>query len=387
MLRSLFGWVKERSGRPTSDETASVDMRLEETRARSVAPALAQAIETRPEARFETRNVIGAGGMGTVVRVLDRNLGREVAMKIIAPERALDPGEGEAFVFEARVTAQLEHPNVIPVHDLGVDEEGRAYFVMRMVDGTTLQQRVQRPGDERPLEERLHELLLILLKVCDAVSFAHSRGVIHLDLKPQNIMTGPFGEVYVLDWGVARWKAAAAPPPEPRAEGEQECVGTPAYMAPEQARGEAAALDERTDVFGLGAVLYYVLVGRAPFNADSADASLALARACRFQDPQEVAGGVLPTALCEIARRALSSDPARRYASVAEMRQALERSLRGGLGAVVRTFAPGAVIVAEGEPGDAAFIITAAAAPTRRSAAFGTSFARWGRGRCSGRSP
>jgi serine/threonine-protein kinase len=384
MLTGLFDWVRERSERtPGADEptaatqagappadmlrregtdsqgpppTTSGDVAFETTGAHAPAAAVA-ALRSNVDERFIERGVLGRGGMGVVLRVFDHNLDREVAMKVIAPARAAMPGEAEAFVVEARVTGQLDHPNVIPVHELGVDPKGRAYFIMRVVDGLTLTQRLLTPEPERPLEERLQEHLLILLKVCDGISFAHARGLVHCDLKPQNVMTGAFGEVYVLDWGIAR--AKGAPPPAADPDGSLPVIGTPAYMAPEQAHADYAAISERTDVFGLGAILYAILTGgESPYAAPSSEKSLARARFFDLQDPQEIAGGVLPPPIVEIAMKALARDPKDRYASAAELKQAIERFLRGGLAAKVRTFAPGAAIVVEGELGDSAYFIT-----------------------------
>lgn len=318
--------------------------------ARAPAPVLF----ARFEHRFVQRGVLGRGGMGTVLRVLDENLSREVAMKVVSPGR-LDPSSASAaFVVEARATARLEHPNVIPVHELGTDSSGRVYFVMRLVEGQTLQDRIAARDAGRPSEEHLQEHIIMLLKVVDAISFAHSKGILHCDLKPQNVMTGEFGEVYLVDWGLAQKKGTA---PLVGADGKPSWFGTPAYISPEQVLG--GAIDERTDVFGLGAILYAILTGGVPpYAAETRDEVLQLAREGPLTDPQQLAGGTLPPPLVAIALRALARDPAERYASAADLRAALERYLRGGLGARVVKYAAGARIVSEGEAGDAAFLIT-----------------------------
>ncbi|MEZ0229851.1 MAG: cyclic nucleotide-binding domain-containing protein [Planctomycetota bacterium] len=311
-------------------------------------------IRSRLEDRFSERGVLGRGGMGFVLRVFDANLERVVAMKIATPERLESHGAGE-FVREARGTAKLEHPNVIPVHELGAYPDGRPYFVMRKIEGLSLSERIEREEPDRSPDERLQEFILILLKVCDAISYAHSRGLIHCDLKPQNIMTGSFGEVYVVDWGIARPKDA---PPQRGPDGRIKWSGTPAYLAPELLRAGATGPDERTDVFGLGGILYAILTGgQAPFEGETAAESLERALVYRLDHPQTLAATALPAPLCAIALRALARDPQARYASATEMRAALESYLRGGPAAVVRHFPAGAKVFLEGERGDAAYFI------------------------------
>ena len=309
-------------------------------------------VHTRVEERFTERGVLGRGGMGVVLRVLDQNLQREVAMKVGLSDTS---HRAEAFVREARVTAQLEHPNVVPVHELGAYPDGRVYFVMRRVEGMTLQDRLLAPDLEQGVEERLQELLLIMLKVCDAISYAHSKGLLHCDLKPQNIMTGSFGEVYVVDWGIARGKGV----PRATAPGRVQLSGTPAYMAPEQLQPGNTGPDELSDVFGLGCILYAILTGgAAPYGGDTVEECIDRARVHQIPDPQALAGGTLPPALCAIALRALARRPEDRYASASELREAIERYLRGGPSAKVRSYPRGTQIVVEGEKGDAAYFLT-----------------------------
>ncbi|MBT3222502.1 MAG: serine/threonine protein kinase, partial [Proteobacteria bacterium] len=215
--------------------------------------------------RYRDLGVIGAGGMGQVKRVLDANLNRTVAMKVIRQRMAENPNVVMRFVEEAQVTSQLQHPGIVAVHELGRLEDGRHYFTMREVRGRTLSEVIfnvhQRRGDGwtfRRLIDAFH-------KVCEAVAFAHSRDVIHRDLKPDNVMLGEYGDVQVMDWGLAKVK------------GSQECdalvvtarsqdsskdtrfgmvAGTPTYMAPEQAIGDHPHVDARSDVYALGSMLY-----------------------------------------------------------------------------------------------------------------------------------
>ncbi|MEO8586374.1 MAG: serine/threonine-protein kinase [Acidobacteriota bacterium] len=233
---------------------------------------------------------VGAGGMGAVFDVLDERLSRHVALKIV--DVPLD-GEApaEALLKEARVLAGLEHPGLVPVHDAGRLADGRAFYAMKLVRGARLDEHLSRV----PL---LPERLRLFLRVCEPVAFAHAHGILHGDIKPSNVMVGPFGEVLVLDWGLAR----ALPPPGMKAtRPEGEGTGTPGFMAPEQASG--GAVDERADVFGLGALL---------------DASLRVAPS----SPR-------PRALAAIVARATAADVNARYPGVTQLAADVSRHLDG----------------------------------------------------------
>src|SRR6266496_1479031 len=216
-------------------------------------------IPSGPE-RYEHIGEIGRGGMATVHTVRDRALLRLPAMKVLSPRLAQQSGEVDRFLREARITAQLDHPNIVPVHDVGIDAQGNLFFTMKRVEGRTLHDWIVEVGQPSSHAEAFREMLETFLRVCDAVAFAHSRGVIHCDLKPENIMVGPFGQVYVMDWGVAR-VLAERPPAWAHHLGTP--TGTPSFMSPEQASG--GPLDERSDVFALGGLLYAILAGRAPY--------------------------------------------------------------------------------------------------------------------------
>jgi serine/threonine-protein kinase len=210
----------------------------------------------------------------------------------------------------------------------------------------------------------------VFLRVCDAVAFAHSRGVIHRDLKPANIMVGSHGQVYVMDWGVAMLREAPRPSDGaklPRVQGSGDTLpeafgsttGTPVYMAPEQARGAVSEIDERTDVYGLGGILYQLLTQRAPHEASTVEEALQLARHGEIPAPADViADATLPPFLCRIATKALASQRQNRYASVDELKRDVEAFLRGGGWFAQHRFAAGTPIVTEGDDADAAYIIT-----------------------------
>jgi serine/threonine-protein kinase len=228
---------------------------------------------------------VGKGGMGEVFRGRDPALDRNLAVKVLRPELRGSPDAERRFQQEARVTGALQHPNIVPVHNLGRLPDGRLYFTMKLVRGRTLADMLGEGTDV----VRLPELLGVFEKVCQAVAFAHSKGVIHRDLKPANVMVGAFGEVQVMDWGLAKiLQHDAGPAPETEASREDGdtvrrlrptgsttddrktgIVGTPAYMPPEQARGHTDNVDERADVFGLGAILCEVLTGRPPYSGEN----------------------------------------------------------------------------------------------------------------------
>src|SRR4051812_34147808 len=240
--------------------------------------------------RYETAGrQLGLGGMGKVDEVVDRSLGRSVAMKLmLKPESLRDQ---ERFIREAQITGQLEHPSIVPVHELNVDRCGRIFYTMKLLRGLTLAQllkNLEAGKDETLGRYDLSALLIIFQKLCDAVAFAHSQepAVIHRDLKPENIMVGEYGEVQVMDWGLAKILGAPSLPafeekrrPEmavfPGYDGttpdlaltlEGEIMGTPAYMPPEQARGDIKGQDQRTDIYALGAILYAILFLKPPLE-------------------------------------------------------------------------------------------------------------------------
>ena len=327
-------------------------------------PAPAQVAHEQPEAellrRFEDEGEIGKGGMSSVRRVYDGNLMRRVAMKVLDPDLAREPRIVQAFLEEAQITAQLDHPNLIPIHDLGVDPDGTHYFTMRLVRGHTLAEWIE-SREDLGSPESLQEGLGILLKVCDALSFAHSRSVLHCDLKPANIMVGAYGEVYLMDWGLAQLRGAGVEVQRgegtPRLAREGKASGTPGYMAPEQARGAWSECDARTDVFSLGAVLYHLVTGRAPFSGESVEAALRHARNNEFDPPQLASAHLVPPELSRIVEKALRAAKEERYQSAVELKKDLERFLRGGLHFPSKSFPAGTQILVEGEIGDTAYQI------------------------------
>jgi serine/threonine-protein kinase len=323
----------------------------------SPAEVRSEGIPTPPHLRVYAE--LARGAMGRIHPATDRNLLRHVALKRLSRDLAQESFYRDGFIAEAQITGQLEHPNIVPVHELAVSDQGVPYFTMKLVQGVALHDWMRDPRFPIGSTDRLEKGLEIFVKVCDAVAYAHHRGVIHRDLKPDNVMVAGFGQVYVMDWGLARLsksRPASGGSAQMEAPGP---VGTPGYMAPEQARGDPAEMDERTDVFGLGAILYEIVTGRTPYGeyVDTPDA-IRLARAGAVMPIDEVAAGMgLSSRLRAIVARATAPKPADRYAQVVELQQDVVSFLRGGLHLPRKLFQPGEVIIREGDVGDAAYMI------------------------------
>lgn len=287
------------------------------------------------DSRYLIRRTIGEGGMGTVYLADDTALDRPVAMKVIRDGR-LGPDAVDRMLREARVIARLEHPGIVPVHDVGRLPDGRVFYVMKWVKGRRLDEYFDASAT-------IAQRLRVFERVCETVAFAHAHGVIHRDLKPQNIMVGEFGEVLVLDWGVAKLKSAIAEDPQatvalpapsprlvsgfappvsssPRHTQHGTILGTPAYMAPEQARGEIDRVDERSDVFALGGVLFFLLTGRPPREQGSDTTAARSARALNRNVSRR---------LNAVSAKAMAPLPDDRYASAAQLAQDVSRFLNG----------------------------------------------------------
>jgi serine/threonine protein kinase len=275
--------------------------------------------------KYELVEKIGQGGMACVYLAKDKDLDRLVALKVLANPPSDSQAESR-MVNEARVIAHLEHPGIVPVHDAGMVPDGRLYYAMKLVRGKRLDEYVG-------LSTTLSDLLRIFDKICQAVAFAHAQGVIHRDLKPQNIMVGSFGEVLVMDWGVAKVRGGQpmkgllplALTPWAAAPGTAHgtVVGTPGYMAPEQERGDVEQIDERTDVYALGAMLSFLLTGQSPVPdarvdlvAGQAPGGLQLPRRGKRS---------LPRALAAICRKAMVAQQDERYPSVQALADDLVR--------------------------------------------------------------
>ncbi len=300
--------------------------------------------------RYVLTRLLGAGGMGEVFSAHDQRLRREVAYKVQRADRC-GPAAEARFVEEAQVAAQLQHPNIVPVHDLGLDADGRLYFTMKRVEGRSLAEVLrERSGEvaagQASPREVLSGVLEVFRKVCDAVGYAHDRGVVHRDLKPANVMIGAFGEVLVMDWGLARLTRGGLEDSEAPVESDRmeeggtetrvgAALGTPAYMAPEQTGLIDGEVGPWTDVYALGALLYELLTFTPPFvSGGSGDLLERVARG-ELQPPSSRArastgdgpGPLVPADLEAVVLRAMARDPADRPADA----QALSDEVRAWL--------------------------------------------------------
>lgn len=350
--------------------------------------AVSRIRENDRSGRYVMGDVLAEGGMGSVIDARDKNLGRRVAMKVLPTARQADKDRILRFIEEARVTSQLEHPSVVPVHELATDSSGNVFYTMKLLSGRTLGDILKgiREGDEETAAAYpLSHLLTIFQKVCDAVAFAHSKGVIHRDLKPDNVMVGEYGEVQVMDWGLAKVirpqepdagfrrpeeeaaaRAASVPEPGcsysaaewsgPRKTMAGTVMGTPGYMAPEQAKGDPAQMDERADIYSLGAILYGMLTLQPPVEGKNLTEVLSRITSGDIVPPAQMetragqgakqpgaetpAGvghgelrhlpdGRIPKSLSAVAMKAMALDPSRRYQHVRELQREIEAYQNG----------------------------------------------------------
>ena len=311
---------------------------------------------TNPFDRYRMEEEVGHGGMAIVRRVWDEDLRRSLAMKVIREQHAgvHDPEHPERisrlgrFLEEAQVNGQLHHPGILPVHELGIDGQHKLYFTMPLVKGRDLKEIFKRvhAGDEEWTTTRA---LGALLRVCEAVAYAHDKNVIHRDLKPANIMVGKYGEVYVMDWGLARVlgepekknlkiraredatltvintdriDAQESATGSPLVTMDGDVIGTPSYMSPEQARGEIEKMGPTSDVYSLGAILYHLLAGQSPYIPKGARVNPHMVLLRIQEGPPRRLQRLAPEAPAEliaICERAMARKIANRYASVSEL--------------------------------------------------------------------
>jgi serine/threonine-protein kinase len=341
------------------DETRDASVRGDRSTVRSVMDETVTALpeEERAEAgsatrpplpeRYEDLCLLGRGGFGEVRRVYDRKLERVVAMKLLKHHIRDTPRLRARFLAEIKLTAGLHHPGIIAILDYGELEGGLLWFTMPEVRGRTLRavfdEHVARPDDCRRDADahiKRRRLLDLFARVCDAMAYAHSRGVIHRDLKPDNVMVGEFGRVMVMDWGLARRVGrgdldCVEQPFDPRFPGGAlsldgltqygEIIGTPAYMPPEQARGDIRLHGPSADVYALGAILYHLLTGRKPCE----DGALSVREAVLVRPLEALVSANAPRELAAICARAMSWDPEDRYADAGELAVEIEAFLSG----------------------------------------------------------
>jgi serine/threonine protein kinase len=334
--------------------------------------------QTSETSRYAIESRIAEGGMGTIHRVSDWNIQRNVAMKVLRDDKPLSQRDVLRFIQEARINGQLEHPNIVPVHELGLDKTGKPFYTMKLVQGVTLEEILEDLERGNEATRRLYPLstlLTIFEKVCDAVAFAHSRGIIHRDLKPANIMVGEYGEVLVLDWGTAKILRSVSPGEHPsksfrnltekeRREGipsltDGVILGTPNYMAPEQVENQP--VDARTDIYALGGILYCLLTLHPPHEDEAVEQMLEKIRRGNIPAPtsfnplpstkrlapfrrgspvtasqslHHCPEGRIPESLSLIAMKALALKPEDRYKEVRDMQRDIRAYQTGFLTSV-----------------------------------------------------
>jgi serine/threonine-protein kinase len=280
--------------------------------------------------KYSNFKEMAGGGNGVLLSCKDGNLGRIVAIKKLLPDREVDPVQRRRLLREARITAQLAHPNTVPVYEIGRDDEGNIYFAMKKVEGENLFNILCQiaQGDE-PTRQRysLDQLLEVLVQASNALAFAHTSGVIHRDVKPENILVGFFGEVYLMDWGVAKvWGMpnevgvddVLKSHLEERLTNTGRRPGTPLYMSPEQVRD--TPVDERTDIFSLGVVLYELLALNEPFKGETIKQTFDNILNYTPPPPSQISQHLnVPKRLDAVCARAMQKKPGDRYQSVTEM--------------------------------------------------------------------
>lgn len=304
-------------------------------------------------ARFQILRPLDRGGLGIVSVAVDKELNREVALKEIRRDRAHDSAFKQKFLLEAEVTGGLEHPNIVPVYGLGTYSDGRPYYAMRLIKGDNLREHIRTfhasiAAGRKPFDgPSLRKLLRRFLDVCEAIDYAHSRGILHRDLKPGNVMLGKYGETLVVDWGLA--KPLHARPGTPTSPSQQtpiemveslivplsgsddatrqgSMIGTPAYAPPEQLSGRLHEVDVRSDVYGLGAILYELLTGTSPGVGKTLEETIQNVIHGRITSPRALDTRI-PAALEAVCMRAIALEPAKRYSDASQLRQEVERWL------------------------------------------------------------
>ncbi|MCB9894737.1 MAG: serine/threonine protein kinase [Planctomycetes bacterium] len=301
---------------------------------------------TTDKKRYVVVREIARGGMGKVLEVEDTELRRSVALKVLRKELLGRRDVVERFLEEAQITGQLEHPNIVPVHEMGVDGAGNLYFTMKFVEGLSLAEvllRLREGNRDMRREFDLMRLLDTFIKICEGMSFAHNRGVIHRDLKPANIMVGRFGEVQVMDWGVAKVIGRQF-----RSSSDSNIVltdrldmgasqtmmgaiiGTPSYMSPEQAKGDIDAINHHSDIFSMGVILYEMLCLRSPWTGKSSDEVLEQVREMTPVKPRERNPEIeVPAELERLALKCLEKEPEHRIDTVAELAENVRNFIEG----------------------------------------------------------
>ncbi len=360
--------VKEREGVSLADSDVFYATQAEQEYFKS-------RVQSAPgERKYRFQEMLGAGGMGAIFHVVEQHLHRSLAMKVLLPSFKHDPESLSNFVTEAKITAFLEHPGIIHIHELGLLSEAGIFFTMERVQGESLKNilhEMQQENLQYVKTYTMYPLLKIFQKVCDAVSFAHSNHLLHLDIKPQNILIGHYGEVFLMDWGLAKILGRPEEEHDPLKQEflndvvdafmkkQDRIEGSPAFMSPEQARGDFALLDTRSDIFLLGATLYYMFTLEPPYVGDDVFDASHKARNRELIPPQSRnQTRQIPEELCRIIMKALAYRQEDRYQSVQELSKDIDALFAGKWSPhTTKRFAVGETLIQEGEIGKEAYLL------------------------------
>lgn len=335
--------------------------------------------------KYKFQSKLVSGGMGAILEVIDQDLYRPTAMKIIKPSFKNDERALVEFIREAKITALLEHPNIIPIHELGLSDETGLYFTMKLMKGEPLDQILNELKNANPeYEEKYnaYSLMNIFRKICDAVDFAHSKNIIHRDIKPHNVIVGRYGEVILMDWGLALYIGDPDKEDDPLQRDALRAIsdltdeekniiqGSPAYMAPEQVNGEFSLLDKKTDIFLLAATLYNILTLEKPYTGKNLKEVLRKVKERDLIYPQKRSPDRhISDELCRIVMKASSLRKEDRHNSIQELIDDIDDAVSGRvLKQEKKLFAGGQFLMKEGEDGEEAYLITKGSVQVYRQA-------------------
>jgi len=333
----------ERKPVPKTDDIPTLSMKQED----HSDPEQPITLQSRDGAKYRYIKTIGRGGMKVVLEVHDNDTMRNVAMALLPEISTQSMAAQNQFLREARITAGLEHPNIVPVHDIGIDSSGSPYFTMKLLRGRNLASVLKKLAENDPEYVERYPfpvLARVFTRICNAVAFAHSKGILHLDLKPENVQIGDYGEVLVLDWGLARkipqeanvdpgqksgTKTQKMKPLETPVS-EDQVNGTPGYMAPEQVRGRRNACSRQTDIYALGAILYAMLTYHNPLREGTIEQMLRDTLSGNIVRPsQRCEGRTIPFGLEAVVMKAMNPEPSERYSDVRELRDEVVHFVSG----------------------------------------------------------
>ncbi len=327
------------------------------------------------DSKYIFQGKIISGGMGAILEVIDQDLHRPTAMKVIKPSFKNDEIALREFLREAKITAMLEHPNIVPVHELGLSDKTGLYFTMKLIQGEPLNvilNEIKRGNVDFLEKYNTYSFLNIFRKICDAVDFAHSRNIIHRDIKPHNVIVGHYGEVLLMDWGLSRYIGDPDKEDDPLkretlrdisalTDEEKNIIqGSPAYMAPEQSKGDSSQVDKKTDIFLLATTLYHILTLESPYTGENLKDVLQKVEQRILLNPQKRnPDRHIPDELCRIVMKASSRKKEDRYNSVQELINDIDDVVAGRwLKHEKKIFTSGQFLMKEGDDAEEAYLIT-----------------------------